>query len=73
MFISHRLPTAYGYSLSNEPRGVVIPSDPLDALHFASVIDRRSDACLAEGRTVQAERLAHLAFEARARAMGGRA
>lgn len=73
MFISHRLSTSYGSALCSEPRALVIPSAPSDALAFASMVDRQADACLAEGRCIQAERLAHLALEARTRALGGRA
>ena len=73
MFISHTMPTAFGYSLSSEPRGTAIPSTPAAALAFASMMDRRADVMLAEGRCQQAERLSHLALEARCRATGERA
>lgn len=73
MFISPRISTSYGSALCSEPRALVIPTAPAAALAFASLIDRQADACLAEGRCTQAERLAHLALEARTRALGGRA
>jgi hypothetical protein len=73
MFPLPRFSTSYGLALASEPRALVIPSDPSAALAFASAIDRRADACLAEGRSIQAERLAHLALEARCRATGVRA
>jgi len=49
---------------------LTIPSDPADALVFARYHDRRADLLLSEGRVVQAEAAAQLAFEARARALG---
>lgn len=73
MFLPHRFSSSYGSVLCNEPRTLAIPSTPAAALAFASMIDRQADACLAEGRCTQAERLAHLALEARCRALGGRA
>lgn len=73
MFTAHYLHTSYGRALCSEPRALVIPTAPAAALAFASLIDRQADACLAEGRCTQAERLAHLALEARTRATGGRA
>ena len=73
MYIDSRLRSFYGRVQAVPPSPVVIPSNPADALAFASRIDREADACLAEGRCVQAERLAHLALEARCRATGVRA
>jgi hypothetical protein len=72
MFIPRKFPTFYGSRLAVPPAPIVIPDDPAAALEFASRVDRESDALLAEGRVFQAERLAHLALEARLRA-GARA
>ena len=66
-------PTTYGPRLAFAPRPLVIPTDPAQALAFAQDADRRADLLLAEGRCDLAERLAHAALEARARASGGRA
>lgn len=68
-----RLYTTFGPCLAAEPRALVIPTLPAEALLFAARIDRESDLLLAEGRCAQAERLAHLALEARCRATGARA
>ncbi len=73
MVIIHRFPTAYGPALCSEPVLRTIPSEPAAALLFASRVDREADAHLAEGRVVVAEKLAHLALEARCRATGARA
>ncbi len=73
MYISHTFSLAYGRGLVSEPVPLRIPSDPTDALAFAVRADRDADTMLSEGRFEQAERLSHLALEARARALGGRA
>ena len=74
MFISYQtLRTAHGRSLCSEPIAMVIPSAPAAALEFAFRIDRQADELLFEGRFAQAERLSHLALEARTRAAGERA
>lgn len=65
--------TAYGPRLATAPRPLFIPSDPAAALAFARYADHRADLLLAQGRREEAERWAHAAFEARARARGGRA
>ena len=65
--------TAAGPWLAFYPVPYAIPADPAAALVFASFHDRWADALLAEGRTDAAERAAHLAYEARCRAAGGRA
>ncbi len=72
MFIS-RIQTFYGSRLAVPPMPRVIPNDPAAALAFASRIDREADQLLAEGCYGQAERLGHLALEARCRATGARA
>lgn len=46
---------------------VAIPTDSAATMAFAAHTDRRADACLANGFTAQAERLAHVAYEARCR------
>lgn len=51
-------------------RSLAIPHVPAAAVAFAATLDRRADRLLAEGRTVLAERLAHIAAEARAQAEG---
>ena len=73
MFISHKFPMAYGRALVSEPTPLRIPSDPADALAFARRADREADTMLSEGRFDAAERLSHLALEARCRATGHRA
>ena len=73
MFISHKLPMAYGPALVSEPVPLRIPSDPSDALAFAVRADREADTMLSEGRFEAAERLSHMALEARCRATGARA
>ena len=73
MYIDHTIRTFYGRVQAVPPTPVVIPSNPADAIAFASRIDREADALLSEGRVWQAERLSHLALEARTRAAGGRA
>jgi hypothetical protein len=73
LFISHRLPTAYGHALTSEPRALAIPSDPAEAWAFAVRVDRAADHALSEGRFAAAERLSHQALEARCRATGVRA
>ena len=60
-------------SVTTSPRlALVIPNNPAAALAFATYADRHADACLANGRPDQAERLAHAAYEARCRAAGNR-
>ena len=73
MFISPILPTMFGRRRAAEQPPTAIPTRPADCLVFAQRIDRQADAALADGRFVQAERLAHLALEARCRATGARA
>ncbi len=65
--------TAYGPRLAASPSRVAIPSEASAALAFAAYHDRRADLLLSEGRVVQAEAAAHLALEARCRALGVRA
>jgi hypothetical protein len=67
------LSTTYDPHLAVPPRPPLIPTDPAAALAFTRYADRRADLLLAQGRRVEAERCAHAAFEARARARGGRA
>ncbi len=59
--------TSAGRRMACKPRAIVIPRDPTDAMAFAVAADRRADLLLAEGRWLQADRLAHAAYEARAR------
>jgi hypothetical protein len=73
MFISHKMPLAYGRGLVSAPVPLTIPTDPGEALAFAAQQDRAADISLAEGRYALAERLSHLALEARCRATGCRA
>jgi hypothetical protein len=73
MFISHKFHMAYGPALVSEPLPLRIPSDPSDALAFAVRADREADTMLSEGRFEAAERLSHMALEARCRATGERA
>jgi hypothetical protein len=64
---------AYGRALVSEPIPLRIPSNPADALAFAARVDREADNMLSEGRFDAAERLSHMALEARCRATGDRA
>lgn len=52
-------------------RSLSIPRLPAAAVAFAAALDRHADRLLAEGRTVLAEHMAHVAAEARAQAEGG--
>ena len=70
--ISSTIRTSYGTRLARPPRPLVIPSQPAAAMAFARRLDREADVLLAQGRQEVAERLSHLAFEARCRAAGGR-
>ena len=65
--------TSHGRGLASHPARIVIPTDPQQALLVASHLDRRADHLLFQGRPDEADRLAHLAHEARCRAAGGRA
>lgn len=73
MFLTPTFRTSYVAVLCGEPPPRIIPPDPAAALLFASRVDREADALLSEGRVQQAERLSHLALEARCRATGSRA
>ncbi len=73
MYISRTFPMAYGRALVSEPIPLRIPSNPADALAFAARVDREADNMLSEGRFDAAERLSHMALEARCRATGDRA
>lgn len=55
------------------PLWPAIPTMPTHALAFAAHLDRRADLLLAEGRHEQAERLSHLASDAREQAREARA
>lgn len=73
MFIPSRINLQFGPARCSAPTPITIPSDPIAALCFAARVDRQADHELAEGRFASAERLSHLALEARARATGARA
>ena len=73
LHIPSTISTSYGTRLAGPPRPLVIPSLPAAMLAFAQRLDREADALLALGRCEVAERLAHLALEARCRAAGERA
>lgn len=64
---------AAGPRLVCHPIPYAIPTDPAKAQAFADFHNRRADLLLSEGRFAQAERAAHLAFEASCRALGVRA
>ncbi len=66
--MKHVMPTAAGSRPTYNPLPLVIPADPGQTLAFARWADRRADWALAEGRSVEAERLSHAAYEARCRA-----
>ena len=67
------LPTSAGRRFADMPPRHIIHADSAAALMFAAQHDRRADHLLAESRFVQAESAAHLALEARCRALGVRA
>lgn len=54
-------------------RSLTIPRAPAAALAFAAHLDRQADVLLCEGRAIVAERLSHVAAEARTLAAGGAA
>ncbi len=60
--------TSAGRRMACEPRAIVSPRDPTDAMAFAVAADRRADLLLAKRRWLQADGLAHAAYEAGARA-----
>ncbi len=72
MFIQSTISTAYGRRLVAPPSPIRIPTDPARAMTLACRVDREADAELQAGHHVAADRLAHLAYELRARAAGGR-
>lgn len=59
--------TSAGLRLACHPIPHAIPPDPAAALVFAARMDRLADLHLSEGRGHVADRLAHLALEARCR------
>lgn len=65
--------TAAGPRLACYPLSYVIPTDPAKAQVFADLHNRRADLLLSEGRFAQAERAAHLAYEASCWALGEQA
>lgn len=71
MTLQHHLAPVAGPHLAASRRALTIPAQHGAALAFAAQLDRRADLLLAEGRCRQAERLAHLALEARCRAREG--
>ena len=71
--LTPKMPISAGLRIAETPPRRVIPADPAAALVFAAQHDRRADHLWAEGRFVQAEAAAHLALEARCRALGMRA
>jgi hypothetical protein len=73
MFVRPNFRISYGPCLSSEPRSLTIPATPDAALRFALRLDHEANELLSEGRHRQAERLSHLALEARCRATGNRA
>lgn len=73
MFVQHHFGSSNGRILSGQPTPITIPTAPDAALTLAGRLDRLADEMLSEGRHRQAERLSHLALEARCRATGTRA
>ena len=67
------LSTTTGPRLAAYPAPLTVPGNPAEALAVASRLDQQADFLLSEGRTGQAERLAHLALEVRCRATRCRA
>lgn len=72
-YFPHRHPSVYGRVLNAEPPPLNIPRDPVQAMEFAARVDREADLELQAGHVIAAERLSHLALEARCRATGCRA
>lgn len=71
--MNHTLPTSAGPRLASHPVRIIIPRDPAAAEAFAARADLLAGLHLSEGRAALADRLAHLALEARCRARGCRA
>jgi len=63
-----KFPTSAGYRLTAAPVRLVFPSTRAELLDFVRHFDSVSDRLLATGQVSNAERLAHLAYEARRRA-----
>lgn len=63
-------PTMYGPRLVSAPMPLVIPTDPPTLLAKAAMFERLADLHQNEGRGWHADRLSHLAFELRCRALG---
>lgn len=61
--------TAFGARLAGHLSHPPLPSAPAAALAFACDLDRQADLLLSEGKHGAADRLAHLAYELRARAV----
>ena len=68
----HTMPTSAGYRLAGHPAPIIIPSNPAAALAFAAHADLLAGLHLSEGRGDMADRLSHLAHEARCRAQDAR-
>lgn len=70
MHLHSILPTAFGPRLAAHPSRPPIPTVPAAALRLARDLDREADLLLSQGKHAAADRLAHLAFELRARVAG---
>ena len=68
MDIPFTFPTTFGPRLCGHKSRPALPTTPNAALAVACDLDRQADLHLAEGRHGTADRLAHLAYELRARA-----
>lgn len=63
-----KFPISAGYRLTAAPGPLIFPPTRAELLNFARHFDSVSDRLLANGQVSNAERLAHLAYEARCRA-----
>lgn len=67
------LPTVYGARLTSAPALLLIPTTLATILAKAASLERLADLHQSEGNNWHADRLSHLAFELRCRALGMRA
>ena len=66
----NNLPITYGLRVASVPASLAIPADSAAALARAALLERLADLHQNEGRGRHADRLSHLAFELRCRALG---
>lgn len=66
--LAAKFSTSAGHRLAAPPGPLAFPPTRVELLDFARHFDSVSDLLLATGQVSNAERLAHLAYEARCRA-----